>query len=83
MFDKFCDDWIRTADLWNQKWPLYQLSHNHCPNAYLMQLFCFRVNWVSFDVSSGIEAVDLVVFFPLNFPRLVGKLVLLPVGATN
>ena len=27
----FADDWIRTADLWNWKRPLYQLSHNHCP----------------------------------------------------
>ena len=25
------DDWIRTADLWNWKRPLYQLSHYHCP----------------------------------------------------
>ena len=25
------DDWIRTADLWHCKRPLYQLSHNHCP----------------------------------------------------
>ena len=24
------DDWIRTADLWYQKRPLCQLSHNHC-----------------------------------------------------
>ena len=27
----FADEWIRTADLWYWKWPLYQLSHNHCP----------------------------------------------------
>ena len=27
----FADDWIWTADLWNWKQPLYQLSHNHCP----------------------------------------------------
>ena len=27
----FADDWIRTADLWNRKRSLYQLSHNHCP----------------------------------------------------
>ena len=27
----FADDWIRTADLWNRKRPLYQLSHNHFP----------------------------------------------------
>ena len=29
---KFADDWIRTADLWCRKPPLYQLRHNHCPN---------------------------------------------------
>ena len=27
----FADDWIRIADLWYWKWPLHQLSHNHCP----------------------------------------------------
>ena len=27
----FVNDWIRTADLWYQKRPLCQLSHNHCP----------------------------------------------------
>ena len=26
----FADDWIRITDLWYQKRPLYQLSHNHC-----------------------------------------------------
>ena len=26
----FAHDWIRTADLWNWKQLLYQLSHNHC-----------------------------------------------------
>ena len=29
----FANDWIRTADLWCRKRPLYQLSHNHCPRA--------------------------------------------------
>ena len=28
---KIADDWIRTADLWCRKRPLYQLSHNYCP----------------------------------------------------
>ena len=27
----FTYDWIRTADLWSRKRPLYQLNHNHCP----------------------------------------------------
>ena len=25
----FADDWIRTADLWCRKQPMYQLHHNH------------------------------------------------------
>ena len=28
----FVNDWIRTADLWYRKQPLYHLSHNHCPS---------------------------------------------------
>ena len=27
----FAEVWIRTADLWCRKLPLYQLRHNHCP----------------------------------------------------
>ena len=27
----FANEWIRTADLWYQKQPLYQPSRNHCP----------------------------------------------------
>ena len=27
----FANDWSQTADLWYQKRPLYQLSHNHFP----------------------------------------------------
>ena len=26
----FTNDWIWTADLWSQKWPLLQVSHNYC-----------------------------------------------------
>ena len=26
----FADTWIRTTGLWYRKWPLYQLSYNHC-----------------------------------------------------
>ena len=37
----FSDDWIRTSDLWNWKWPLYQLSHNHCP--YIMEVKANRI----------------------------------------
>ena len=32
MFNRnFANDCIRTTDLWSRKWPLYQLSNNHCP----------------------------------------------------
>ena len=34
---KLADDWFRTTDLWCPKWPLYQLSHNHCPCTYSFQ----------------------------------------------
>ena len=31
---KFANDWIRTADVWNWKRPLCQLSHHHhCPSS--------------------------------------------------
>ena len=30
----FADDWIQTTDLWYQKRPLFQLSHNHCHVEY-------------------------------------------------
>ena len=28
---KLAIDWIQIADLWSCKWPLYQMSPNHCP----------------------------------------------------
>ena len=34
------DDWIRTADLWCQKGPLYQMSHHYYPTSPLFpQIF--------------------------------------------
>ena len=40
---KFAEDWIRTADLWRQKRPLYQLSHNHSPTEEIVRLVQRRV----------------------------------------
>ena len=34
----FADDWIGTADFWNRKRPLYQLSHQHCPKLQFLQV---------------------------------------------
>ena len=38
IYKKIANDWIRTADLWYLKQPLYQLSHNHCPNEELFKV---------------------------------------------
>ena len=40
----FADDWSLTADLWYQKQPLYQLSHNHFPSV------CAKLNCVGFHL---------------------------------
>ena len=48
---KFCDDWIRTADLWCQKQPLYQLRHNHFPTFICKDILIrrFRI-FLAFEV---------------------------------
>ena len=50
----FANGWIRTSGLWNQKQPLYQLSHNHCPNLGFFNLnktqkksFCCEISFVT------------------------------------
>ena len=40
----FADDWIRTADLWYWKRPLYQLCHDHCPMLCNCLISLFRVH---------------------------------------
>ena len=47
------DDWIRTADLWYRKRPLYQLRHDHCPTIFyssiqffLHLLLPFFLRWI-------------------------------------
>ena len=42
----FANYWIRTRDLWCQKWPLCQLSHNQCPK--LAPTLC-TINWWVWD----------------------------------
>ena len=32
---KFADNWIQTVDLWCQKQPPNQQSHNHCPLSWM------------------------------------------------
>ena len=39
---EFANDWIRTADLWCQKRPLYQLSHNHWLSIFLFIFVIFK-----------------------------------------
>ena len=43
MFNKiFANGHIQTADLWHQKRPLYQLSHNHWPEWCLTSSKCYK-----------------------------------------
>ena len=39
----YANVWIGTADLWNRKRLLYQLSHNQCPNCSGKR----RINWIN------------------------------------
>ena len=43
----FADDWIRTADLWYWKQPLYQLSHNHNHFPFLFLCLTFETAWAA------------------------------------
>ena len=54
---KFADDWIRTADLWCWKRPLYQLSPSHCP----IWTICYLVkkNFSDFRVQEDGQANDV------------------------
>ena len=45
----FANDCIRTADLWYQKQPLYQLSHNHC-YIYLLLTALRNLSSIHFDI---------------------------------
>ena len=72
----FADDWIRTADLWNQKRPLYQLSHNHCPPwpCYcLNSLDNFECNFYlqSGSVYSVLRVLERVEVWVENLPRQI------------
>ena len=49
----FANDWIRTADHWYRKQPLYQLSHNHCP-------------WLMFDSISKSRNINLLLGYMMS-----------------
>ena len=69
----FVDDYIRSTDLWNQKLPPYQQSHNHFPkssNCYLFISASIKLphdveNDDSFDVG---KINDLAIDLKLNIP---------------
>ena len=55
----FADDWIRKADIWCRKRPLYQLRHNHFPRE-------FEVN-VSFqNVTVNAPSTSCILAWPLH-----------------
>ena len=41
--------WIQTADLWNWKQPLYQLSHIHCPKNRMLDKMVLFMKWSNND----------------------------------
>ena len=54
----FADDWIWTADLWNWKQPLYQLSHNHC-HPILKFIVRYRLTLgVTFSTCTGFTSAE-------------------------
>jgi len=67
----FANDWIWTSDLWSQKRPLYQLSHNHCPTSN-------RPQWkIIFIVSGPVlqKASFLSILGPYPYPHLTPVLI--------
>ena len=70
MFDIyiFAEDWIRTADLWIVKQPLYQLSHNNCPVFY--ELFCeIFLQWLISGAAKWIVCEFFFVELKLSWKR--------------
>ena len=67
---QFANEWIRTADPWCWKRPLYQLSHNHCPNMILFFLILNLLIVGRFDVYSirSLYLFCFVIFFKKNGP---------------
>ena len=66
----FADDWIRTADLWNWKRLLFQLSHNHC------QLF-FKVYFIN-PFSSSNERLPRTPIINTRYGKIQGRIHTLP-----
>ena len=56
----FANDRIQTADLWFQKRPLYQLSHNHFPTCFS---FCLEICW-------NMNKRIVIIWFELTSHRL-------------
>ena len=63
------DDWIWTMDLWNWKWPLYQLCRNHCPHVYVFSFpiwhFSQRTNLATMNLTRRFSAPSLFNHFNL------------------
>ena len=69
-YNYFADDWIQTADLWNLKQPLYQLSHHHCPtkihlihSKFIQQLMKSRHWYISLTLI--LYQIQSILYYPL------------------
>ena len=60
---KIAGDWIRTADVWYRKRPLYHLRHNHCPNGIIGWLKSWNVKNGFWGMVAGAAVVKQVTFF--------------------
>ena len=72
------NDWIWTADLWYWKQPLCQLSHDYCPNFYLITyLYYFQFITVPtyWDAKILKEVLTVLVFVDVKGTKDVKRLI--------
>ena len=64
---KFDTEHIPTADFWNRKQPLYQLSHNHSPKNVPMFDYSLKIsNTLSRNEGSVVPGGDILTSPPLS-----------------
>ena len=56
----FADDWIRTADLWYRKRPLYQLSHTTTAHYLLLASVQFGYNDVDLQRHIDLFRIEVI-----------------------
>ena len=57
--NKIANDWIRTADLWCRKRPLYQLRHSHCFGFDLSYLYTVSLSLSFFFHEANVKKFSI------------------------